>query len=475
MLLAFPAFSDSGCSGNLSLAGDGAISNWSICNRGAPLHIVDSNEGEFRVKLFVKDLPLTVDQQWRQLPSSEDAVELFQFTDADYRVEVRRSSRSSGEDTLIQEISLANTAGETAIDFKLGLGLSDGAMEHESSRRSLADYVYVYHRVDVAPDRVNWERPTPGTQLHQLAVTSRHASLILSSDDLMVIESTLKFLEEPPSPAQPDDWQVILDQGELGPGEVRTYHFEISASPTNTITMAQAGYHNLIYADLWAPLGALCRWVEAFLILLSILIGNLGLAIILFAVATRFVTLPASIWASRRQQEYQARFERAKPQMDEARREYQGAERSERILAIYKENRITPFSGLKGSVGLLVQIPFLLAIFHVTTRSSIFAHEGFLWMSNLALPDAAMALPFVIPMVGGSINVLPLALGAFNILSSVRDQDTSHNSKVVPIIISLLIVTVFYSFSAALVLYWLTVNLLQVGERIALRRSETNA
>jgi YidC/Oxa1 family membrane protein insertase len=290
----------------------------------------------------------------------------------------------------------------------------------------------------------------------------------------MEIDSTQEFTEESPSPFKPDDWQVVLDKGAVGPGEVRTFRFEITALPTMTKTMAQAGHNNLIYADLWAPLGALCRWVEALLSWLSSLVGNLGLAMLLFAIATRFVTLPASIWASRRQQEYKMRFERAKPQMDKARRDFKGAERSERILAIYKDNRITPFSGLKGSVGLLVQIPFLLAIFNVTTRSSIFAHEEFLWISDLALPDAAMALPFVIPILGGHVNVLPLALGVFNILSSVRDQDTSHTSKVIPIIISLLIVTVFYSFSAALVLYWLTVNLLQAGERITLQRSKTS-
>jgi YidC/Oxa1 family membrane protein insertase len=290
----------------------------------------------------------------------------------------------------------------------------------------------------------------------------------------MEIDSTQEFTEESPSPFNPDDWQVVLDKGALGPGEVRTYRFEITASPTMTKTMAQAGYHNLIYADLWGPLGTLCRWVEAALSWLSNLIGNLGLAMILFAIATRLVTFPASVWSVRRQQEYKVRFERAKPQIDKARKDYEGAEQSERILAIYKDNRITPFSGLKGSVGLMVQIPFLLAVFNVTTRSSIFAHEKFLWISNLALPDGAVALPFVVPILGGYVNALPLALGVFNIFSSVKDQDASHTSKVIPIIISLLIVTVFYSFSAALVLYWLTVNLLQAGERITLQRSKTS-
>ena len=473
-MLAFPAFSDPGCSGELSLADDGAISNWMICSRGVPLQIVDSNEGQFKIKFVAEGLLPSIDRQWRRSRSSDDAVVVFQSTDIDRSIEIRRTIRSSADEAMLQAISITNMTAETVLNFKLSLELSDIAMEQKPGLLSLADYVYGYHRIDVALDRGNWLHPTPGRQVSLLAVTSRHASLILRSDDLMEIESKQEFTEKSPSPFKPDDWQVIVDEGALGPGEVRTYRYEIAAYPTNTKIIAQAGYHNLIYADLWAPLGVLCRWVEELLRWLSGLVGNLGLAMILFAVATRFVTLPASIWASRRQQEYKMRFERAKPQMDKARRDYKGVERSERILEIYKDNRITPFSGLKGSVGLLVQIPFLLAIFNVTTKSSIFAHEKFLWISDLALPDAAMALPFVIPILGGYVNALPLGLGVLNILSAVRDQNTSHTSNVIPIIISLLIVTVFYTFSAALVLYWLTVNFLQAGERIVMKRSETS-
>jgi len=174
----------------------------------------------------------------------------------------------------------------------------------------------------------------------------------------------------------------------------------------------------------------------------------------------------------RQHKEYKERFARAKPQIDKAKADLRGAEQSERILAVYKENKISPFSGLKGSVGLLVQIPFLLAVFNVTTRSSIFACQEFLWIADLANPDAAFALPLVLPILGGYINALPLVLGVTNVLSAIRDRDTVAAAKVVPIAISLLIVTVFYSFSAALVLYWLTVNLLQSVEKALMQKLE---
>jgi len=186
-MIAFPAFSDPGCSGELSLADDGAISDWTICSRGVPLQIIDSNEGQFKINFFAQDLPQSVDQHWRRSRSIENAVEVFQTTYSDRSIEIRRTFRSSAEDAMFQTISITNMTAKTVMNFKLGLELSDGAMEPNLGLRSLADYVYGYRRVDVALDSVNWQRPTSGSQVRLLAITSRHASLILQSDDLMEI------------------------------------------------------------------------------------------------------------------------------------------------------------------------------------------------------------------------------------------------------------------------------------------------
>ena len=469
IFLAFPSYSESDCADRFLAAHDGSISDWSICSRGDSLQVVAPGENQFGLELLTQGRQRTSSDEWRPVRSAEDPARVFIANDAERTIQIKRTYRTAGRHSISQEISVTNLSDSSVTDFRLVLELGGRKMGDSSGARSLADYVYGYHRIDVAQADSDWLPPSPSMDVTKTAITSRSASLILQFRKDAKIEPKVAPNEDPPSPFYPNDWQVVLGQGDLQPGEVKTYQMDISALPTMTEAMMQAGFGGLVYADVWRPLGAFCRWVEAFLRWLSSIVGNLGIAIILFAIATRLVTLPASIWAARRQQEYKVRFARAKPQMDMVRKEFKGAEQSERILEIYKESRITPFSGLKGSIGLLAQIPFLLAVFNVTTRSSIFAHEQFLWISNLALPDAAFALPIVIPILGGSINALPLALGALNITSSLRDDDTSRASKIVPIAISLLIVTVFYSFSAALVLYWLTINLLQAAEKKVLK------
>ena len=136
LVLACPAFSDQGCSGKFSLADDGAIADWTICSYGIPLQIVNSSEGQFRIKFFSQSLPPSVDKQWHQSLSSGDAGEVFRFTDADRSIEIRRTFRSSADDAIIQSISITNMTAKTVLDFNLALVLSDGAMEEKPGFRS---------------------------------------------------------------------------------------------------------------------------------------------------------------------------------------------------------------------------------------------------------------------------------------------------------------------------------------------------
>ena len=157
------------------------------------------------------------------------------------------------------------------------------------------------------------------------------------------------------------------------------------------------------------------------------------------------------------------------------REQYDGAEESEKILEIYKDHGVSPFSGLKGSVGLFVQIPFLLAVFNITTESSLLSGETFFWIDDLANPDAALAVQSSLPLLGSSFNVLPILLGVVNLLSVTVGHDMPSKSRRIAFAVTLLIIAFFYSFAAGLVLYWLAINTFQVVERLCAERFSTSA
>ena len=154
-----------------------------------------------------------------------------------------------------------------------------------------------------------------------------------------------------------------------------------------------------------------------------------------------------------------------KPQIAQIKIAYKGAEQSERILSVYRDNGVSPLSGLKGSLGLFIQLPTLIAVFNVTTESTVFSGAAFLWIADLSRSDGLVSLGVSIPTLGAWFNVLPVLLGVMNVLVMRRQQaDSTDRTLVVAGVVSVLIVFFFYSLAAALVLYWMTITLVQIGE-----------
>ena len=97
-----------------------------------------------------------------------------------------------------------------------------------------------------------------------------------------------------------------------------------------------------------------------------------GAAVIVFALLLRALLLPLGLWSIRQQRQFADIQQRMKPRLQEINKTLKGAEKSEAVFQTYKDYGISPFSGLKGSIGLFVQLPILIALFAVTTESAMF-------------------------------------------------------------------------------------------------------
>ena len=156
------------------------------------------------------------------------------------------------------------------------------------------------------------------------------------------------------------------------------------------------------------------------------------------------------------------------PLIADAKRMLTGAEQSQKILDIYKQFNVSPMSGLKGSVALMVQLPVLIAVFNVTSESALFYGAGFLWVDDLSLPDRLITIGYALPVLGAGVNLLPLLLGGLGWYAA-RSMDSATPSG---LWLHALITVLFYSFAAAIVLYWLSINLIQVFESRVLPAAE---
>lgn len=367
-----------------------------------------------------------------------------------------------------QTISVENLSDQSVDGASLLFVVSPCGASSPPSAAGLAKLLYGYQRGIQQHSGNEWRLSDPTMSSKNNGVYFRHHLVVVSS-------------ENPSSLIPPDSdngleyWTVKTEVPAIAADSEITLAVGVRSLPTSIIELAATGYDRAMYLALPGTLGTLSRGTELLIEKIRSVTGSLGLSMIILAALIRVVLLPVTYWSLLKQKHF-ARISKAmQPELERIKKSYKGAEQSEKILDVYKQHGVSPFYGLKASVGLFVQIPFLLAVFNVTTESSMFLDAGFLWMSDLSTADALIALPFQIPFLGDSINALPLALGAANVFSTSKSSDPSTKSSPMPTVFSIIIVLLFYTISAAVVLYWLVANILQIGERAIFERRLNSA
>ncbi|PWW13737.1 MULTISPECIES: membrane protein insertase YidC [Pseudidiomarina] len=198
------------------------------------------------------------------------------------------------------------------------------------------------------------------------------------------------------------------------------------------------------YGFLWwlaQPIFKLLQFLQSFLI-------NWGLSIIAVTVVIKLVLYPLT----KAQYVSMAKMRMIQPKMQALRERY-GDDRqkmSQAMMKMYKEEKVNP---LGGCLPMLLQLPIFLALYWVLLESVELRHAPlFLWISDLSAKD-----PFFI---------LPILMGA-SMFFMQRLQPTPATDPMQQKLLQFmpLIFTVFFLwFPSGLVLYWLSSNLITIGQ-----------
>jgi len=133
--------------------------------------------------------------------------------------------------------------------------------------------------------------------------------------------------------------------------------------------------------------------------------GSLGAGIVCVSVALRLALLPLTLRLARKARDQQARIVALKPQLDALQKRH--AQDPARLVretrAIYAASGVK-FMSLEGLVGLIVQTPLLGGLF-AAVRGGLGARVPFLWIGNLARPDALLVS--VVALLAGAVFAIP--------------------------------------------------------------------
>lgn len=119
--------------------------------------------------------------------------------------------------------------------------------------------------------------------------------------------------------------------------------------------------------------------------------GSMGLAIAVVSLATRVLLLPLTLRLAYRALEVQAAVKKIEPQLARVRAKYKSDPRRamQETGRLYQENGIKLVDG-RSLLGTALQAPLFLGLFSAIRRG-LATGGRFLWIKDLALPDAALA------------------------------------------------------------------------------------
>ena len=227
-------------------------------------------------------------------------------------------------------------------------------------------------------------------------------------------------------------------------------------------------FQKLKYAYLWGPLAWLAKIVESSLVLIqSHVVSNWGIALVIFSLLLKLLLLPVGVMTVRLQRRVSQIQAQLAPKLAEIKANYDGEEAHNRLMAVHKELGVSPFYTLKPMLGSFIQIPILIAVFNALGEMPQFIDQSFLWIDDLAYPDVIGQLPFVIPMFGDTISLLPFIMTVVTLYSTIIFQNRhAHEVEIKRqkrnlYFMAAAFFVLFYPFPAVMVLYWTLANILQ--------------
>ncbi len=197
-------------------------------------------------------------------------------------------------------------------------------------------------------------------------------------------------------------------------------------------------------------------------------IGNYGIIIIILVVLIRILLSPLTY----RSYMSMAKTKVLKPEMDELKEKYGDDQQKiqSETMKLYQKVGVNPISGC---IPLLLQMPFLLAMFQFFPNAIAFRQEGFLWAEDLSTYDSIFSLPFTIPAYGDHVSLFTILMTASTILTvqfNSQAATVQGPMKSIQYFMPLIFMFVLNSFPAALNFYYLISNITTFGQQQIIKR-----
>ena len=188
---------------------------------------------------------------------------------------------------------------------------------------------------------------------------------------------------------------------------------------------------------------------------------NLGVSIVFLSLAINLLVLPLYRRADAIQEEERRVSLRLQPGVSHIKKAFRGDERFMMLQTFYRQNNYRPYYTLRGSLSLLLEIPFFIAAYRFLSGLSILQGISFGPIRDLSLPDGMLSV------AGMSVNLLPILMTAINIVSgAIYTRGMPLRSKIQLYGMALVFLALLYDSPSGLVFYWTLNNVFSLFKNI---------
>lgn len=217
-------------------------------------------------------------------------------------------------------------------------------------------------------------------------------------------------------------------------------------------------FSQIIYTIILGPLELLFDTVYAIAVGAT---NNPGLSLIFLSLTINLLVLPLYRRADAMQEEERQQSIKLKPGIDQIRKAFKGDERFMILQTYYRQNDYKPYYALKGSLSLLLEIPFFIAAYHYLSHSYVLQGASFGPIADLGAPDNLIKIGSI------SLHLLPILMTLINIVSgAIYTKGMPLKSKIQLYGMALVFLVLLYDSPAGLVFYWTLNNLFSLIKNI---------
>ncbi len=221
----------------------------------------------------------------------------------------------------------------------------------------------------------------------------------------------------------------------------------------------------------WGLFDPISRTLVKLLNMIASVVPNYGVAMILLTLLIKTLLHPLT----RKGLHSSQKMQKVAPLVKEIQKKYkdQREKMHQEVMRIYREHGVSPMGGC---LPMLIQLPIFIALFGAFSRGFALRQASFIpgWIDDLAAPDSVWNWGTPLPVLGSSLNLLPILYLILQIIQmsmqpKSEDPQIQQQQKMMKLM-PIFFVFIFYSMPSGLVLYFTVSSVYTLVEHWLIKR-----